>query len=62
MLETIIEKTQKFIASMPKEKRKGIGQFFTSMQTARFMARLFDVPAKSSLHRDSLDGASGTVR
>ena len=58
MLETIIEKTQKFIASMPKEKRKGIGQFFTSMQTARFMARLFDVPAKSSLH--ILDAGSGS--
>ncbi|MCF0224113.1 MAG: Eco57I restriction-modification methylase domain-containing protein [Fibrobacter sp.] len=45
MLEEICQKTNAFIASMPKELRKGYGQFFTSIETARFMASLFDIPA-----------------
>ena len=58
MLEIVVERTKKFIDAMPKEKRKDIGQFFTSIQTARFMARLFDVPAKSSLR--VLDAGAGS--
>ena len=38
MLEKIIELTNEYIESMPKKERKKYGQFFTSMETARFMA------------------------
>ena len=38
MLEKIIELTNEYIESMPKKERKKNGQFFTSMETARFMS------------------------
>ena len=38
MLEKIIELTNEYIESMPKKERKKYGQFFTSKETARFMA------------------------
>lgn len=41
MLESIIEKTNQYIENMPKKERKKYGQFFTSMETARYMASLF---------------------
>lgn len=41
MLETVIENTEKFIASVPKTKRKKYGQFFTNGTTASYMASLF---------------------
>lgn len=44
MLEKIIENTGEYIASMPKKERKKYGQFFTSVDTARYMAGLFDIP------------------
>lgn len=44
MLEKIIELTNLYIDSMPKKERKKYGQFFTSMETARFMANLYDSP------------------
>jgi adenine-specific DNA-methyltransferase len=46
MLETVIENTEKFIASVPKTKRKKYGQFFTNGTTASYMASLFcfDLP------------------
>lgn len=59
MLEYIIEQTSSFLATMPKKERKKIGQFFTSKETAIFMASLFDF---SSID-DSitvLDPGSGT--
>ena len=43
MLETIIELTNTYIESMPKKERKKYGQFFTSMETARFMAGLYNI-------------------
>ena len=43
MLEKIIELTNEYIESMPKKERKKYGQFFTSMETARFMAGLVQV-------------------
>ena len=43
MLEKIIDLTNQYIDSMPKKERKKYGQFFTSMETARFMARLYDI-------------------
>ena len=42
MLEKIIKRTNLYIDSMPKAERKRYGQFFTSMETARFMAGLYE--------------------
>ena len=42
MLEHIMDKTAEFLENMPKIKRKKKGQFFTSKETAEFMASLFD--------------------
>lgn len=49
MLERIIEKTSEYIDSMPKKERKKYGQFFTSMETARYMAGLFVIPEKEKI-------------
>lgn len=43
MLEKIIDLTNQYIDHMPKKERKRYGQFFTSMETARFMAGLYDI-------------------
>lgn len=43
MLEKIIALTNLYIDSMPKKERKKYGQFFTSMETAKFMANLYEV-------------------
>ena len=59
MLERIIEYTNKYIESMPKKERKKYGQFFTSMETARFMAEMYNVP--NNLNRISvLDAGAGS--
>ncbi|MGN0483514.1 MAG: Eco57I restriction-modification methylase domain-containing protein [Lachnospiraceae bacterium] len=44
MLEKIMERTSEYIETMPKEERKKYGQFFTSIETARFMAGLYSIP------------------
>ncbi|MCM1326390.1 MAG: Eco57I restriction-modification methylase domain-containing protein [Lachnoclostridium sp.] len=44
MLETVIELTNQYIKNMPKNERKKYGQFFTSKETAHFMAGLYNVP------------------
>ena len=44
MLDKIIELTNLYIDSMPKKERKKYGQFFTSMETARFMVNLYETP------------------
>lgn len=41
MLKSIIEKTSQYIETMHKQERKKYGQFFTSMETAQYMASLF---------------------
>ena len=46
MLERVVEYTNKYIERMPKEERKKYGQFFTSIETARFMADLYTVPSE----------------
>ena len=46
MLEKIIKLTNEYIESMPKKERKKYGQFFTSMETARFMAGLYNFEGK----------------
>lgn len=59
MLEYVIQSTKEFLDEMPKAKRKKIGQFFTSKETAIFMASLFDlnnIPDSISI----LDPGSGT--
>ena len=43
MLEKVVEQTNKYIESMPREERKKYGQFFTSMETARFMAKMYNI-------------------
>lgn len=42
MLDYVINTTADFLESMPKAVRKKKGQFFTSRETAEFMADLFD--------------------
>lgn len=44
MLKTIIERTNSYIENMPKKERKKYGQFFTSRETAQFMANMCDIP------------------
>lgn len=46
MLERIIDLTNQYINNMSKEERKKYGQFFTSMETARFMAGLYEIPTE----------------
>ena len=48
MLDYIIERTNRYIDSMPKKERKKYGQFFTSKETARFMAGLYYIPDNKS--------------
>lgn len=48
LLDYIEELTIKYLEIFPKTERKKYGQFFTSKETARFMAELFDVPADKS--------------
>lgn len=43
MLDIIIERTNQYIQNMPKDERKKYGQFFTGMETARFMASLYNI-------------------
>lgn len=42
MLDYILLKTLEFLEEMPKSKRKKKGQFFTSKETAEYMAGLFN--------------------
>ncbi len=59
MLEKIIELTNLYIDNMPKKERKMYGQFFTSIETARFMASLYDAPVnKESI--TVLDAGAGS--
>jgi len=48
MLDCIIERTNQYIDSMPKKERKAYGQFFTSKETARFMAELYNISDNKS--------------
>ena len=44
LIDFVIEKTLAYIEKMPKSERKKYGQFFTSKNTAVFMASLFSPP------------------
>lgn len=59
MLDYFIERTNKYIDSIPKKERKKYGQFFTSKETARFMAGLYNIPRNLSKVR-ILDAGAGT--
>ena len=59
MLDYIIERTNKYIDDMPKKERKKYGQFFTSKETAHFMAGLYTIPENLSKVR-ILDAGAGS--
>ena len=59
MLRYVIEETNKFLEHMPKSKRKKKGQFFTSLETAEYMAGIFDI-ASLPVNIKILDPGAGT--
>lgn len=44
MIDYVIDATSKYVERMPKSLRKSYGQFFTSRETAVFMAELLEIP------------------
>lgn len=60
MLNEVIENTERFIASVPKAKRKKYGQFFTNSTTTKFMASLFCFDL-SKQKREILDAGVGIL-
>lgn len=59
MLEKIIERTNLYIDTMPKKERKKYGQFFTGMETARFMAGMYEISTEKDCI-SVLDAGAGT--
>lgn len=59
ILDAVVENTNDFIASVPKTQRKKFGQFFTTAQTAKFMASLFEINFNKP-ELDILDAGAGT--
>ncbi|MBP3366044.1 MAG: Eco57I restriction-modification methylase domain-containing protein [Treponema sp.] len=59
LLDSVIQTTKSYIEEMPKSQRKRYGQFFTSKETAEFMARLFAVPA-GKVQLNILDAGAGS--
>lgn len=59
MLEYILDQTSEYIDQMPKSQRKKYGQFFTSKESAVFMAGLLDVP-KDKPRVSVLDPGAGS--
>ena len=43
-VDFVAETTMKYVEEMPKSQRKKYGQFFTSKETAAFMAGLLEIP------------------
>lgn len=43
MIEQLYKMTNDYIDSMPKNIRKKYGQFFTNLNTAKYMSLLFDL-------------------
>lgn len=58
MLNYVLQTTAAYMESMPKTIRKKSGQFFTSAETARFMAGLFCIPRQPEI--TVLDPGAGT--
>lgn len=59
MLEYVFDKTIYFLENMPKSVRKKKGQFFTSVETATYMAKMFDLTGLPTLV-NILDPGCGT--
>ena len=59
LLDFAIQTTNKYIEEMPKSQRKKYGQFFTSKETAVFMAGLFGVP-ENKTRLQILDAGAGS--
>lgn len=58
MIDHVFQVTNEYIAHMPKSMRKKYGQFFTSKETAVFMAGLFEIPNKTEI--SVLDPGAGS--
>lgn len=58
LTEHVIHETLTYLENMPKNIRKEIGQFFTSAETARYMASMFSIPQKEEL--SILDPGAGS--
>lgn len=58
MIDYVLQATTEYIDRMPKSLRKKYGQFFTSKETAAFMAGLFTVPNQETI--SMLDPGSGS--
>ena len=59
MIDVVFSNTQNYINNMTKTERKEKGQFFTSVETARFMADMFSVKNVHG-HVCVLDPGAGT--
>lgn len=60
MLNETVEQTNMYIDEMPKRERKKYGQFFTSKETALFMASLFQIPEDKNTIK-VLDAGAGIL-
>ena len=58
MIDYVFQHTTEYIDHMPKSLRKKYGQFFTSPETAMFMANLFTIPRKETV--SVLDPGAGS--
>ena len=58
-LDFVANTTELYVEQMPKSQRKKYGQFFTSKETAAFMAGMFEIP-DSQESIDILDPGAGT--
>lgn len=59
MLDKIMMNTIAYLADFPKEDRKKYGQFFTGIDTAKYMASMFLLPQKDKVN--ILDPGCGNV-
>lgn len=59
MIESIIAQTNLYIDKMPKKERKKYGQFFTSKETAMYMAEMFAI-ANDKEELSVLDAGAGS--
>ena len=58
IIDHVFQATNEYITQMPKSMRKKYGQFFTSKETAVFMADLFDISNKPNI--SILDPGAGS--
>ena len=59
LLDFAIRNTTEYVKKMPKDLRKKYGQFFTSKETAIFMAELFNIPSNKTTLK-ILDAGAGS--